>query len=410
MKTMKKSLCVLLIMVMLLGSVPSAFAASGGQWKDYGNQWAYQFADGSWAYNWQQIDGTWYYFGGDGWMKTGWQQIDSAWYYFYGSGAMAADTTIDGCYLDANGVWQEKQEPAGGTDKWVDYGNNRWAYQYADGSWAYGLKTIDGVRYSFGSDGWMKTGWQEISGKWYYFSGSGAMVTGWKEIDGTWYWFDAKGPMATGLKTIDGVRYCFNDDGSMVTGWKQIGSKYYYFDGNGAMVTGWRKIGSGLYYFYDNGVMAADTWIGDRYLGPSGACGKGSLNKAEQARVHNQMMALQSQYPEGMPWTNANCYVHQEPGFTYYGYGCVGFALILQDTAFGDAPLQEVHEILFEDLRVGDILRIYNDTHSVIITEVHPDYVVLAEGNYNYSIHWGRTMSRDEVLYATNFYWTRYQD
>ena len=252
---MKKSLCIILVMILVLSMRPVSFAVSGGQWKDYGNQWAYQFADGSWAYNWQKIDGSWYYFGSDGWMKTGWQKIDGAWYYFYGSGEMAANTTIDGCYLDANGVWQEKQEPAG-ADRWVDYGNNRWAYQFADGSWAYGQQTIDGVRYYFGSDGWMKTGWQQIDGKWHYFAPDGSMTAnGWRQIDRLWYFFDGAGVMATGRTKINGTWYFFDGDGRMKTGWQQIGNQWYYFDGSGAMATGWRQMNGKWYYFDDNGAM-----------------------------------------------------------------------------------------------------------------------------------------------------------
>ena len=254
MRKMKKTLSILLILVMLLVMAPAVFADGGGRWVDYGGQWAYQKADGSWAYGWLKDGGSWYYLGGDGWMKTGWQEVGGDWYYFYGDGHMAANTTIDGCTINSDGVWVQNSsgtESAGGTDKWVDYGG-RWAYQYADGSWAYDWKTIDGVRYYFGSDGYMKTGWQEISGKWYYFSGSGTVVTGWQKLDGSWYWFDTKGVMATGWKTIDGVKYYFNADGLMATGWKKIGNDWYYFYGSGEMAANTKIDG---YTLNDKGVM-----------------------------------------------------------------------------------------------------------------------------------------------------------
>lgn len=72
---------------------------------------------------WATIDGKdgashWYYFGDDGAMRTGWQNIDGNWYYFnpykgldaYSNispiydGQMVTDTTIDGYYLNADGV------------------------------------------------------------------------------------------------------------------------------------------------------------------------------------------------------------------------------------------------------------------------------------------------------------------
>ena len=37
-------------------------------------------------------------------MATGWQQIDGSWYYFQSWGGMAADTTIDGYCLGADGA------------------------------------------------------------------------------------------------------------------------------------------------------------------------------------------------------------------------------------------------------------------------------------------------------------------
>lgn len=46
----------------------------------------------------------WWYTEGNSWA-TGWRQIDGNWYYFYSNGYMAKNTTIDGYYLNFNGVW-----------------------------------------------------------------------------------------------------------------------------------------------------------------------------------------------------------------------------------------------------------------------------------------------------------------
>ena len=69
----------------------------------------------------------------------------------------------------------------------------------------------------------------------------------------------------------------------------------------------------------------------------------------------------------------------------------------------------KVDSISIEDVRVGDILRLYNDSHSVIILEVHSDYVVIAEGNYNSSIHWGRKLTAEDVA-AADYIMTRYPE
>ncbi len=124
-----------------------------------------------------------------------------------------------------------------------------------------------------------------------------------------------------------------------------------------------------------------------------------------EAEAYSRMIALQGQYPEGMPWTNANEYTSKSSGYiTYVGLGCVAFAYILSDAAFGDLPFSQHNDQ--NRIRVGDILRVNNNTHSVIVLEVRPTELVIAEGNYNSSIHWGRTLQRNGLV--TDYIMTRY--
>lgn len=46
----------------------------------------------------------WWYTEGNS-LATGWRQIDGNWYYFYSDGYMATNTTIDGYYVNSDGVW-----------------------------------------------------------------------------------------------------------------------------------------------------------------------------------------------------------------------------------------------------------------------------------------------------------------
>ena len=112
--------------------------------------------------------------------------------------------------------------------------------------------------------------------------------------------------------------------------------------------------------------------------------------------VYNAMIALMDEYPEGMPWTNDNFYAWHG-GIFSGGYGCAGFAFLLSDAAFGDLPARWVEPVVYADLRVGDIVRVNGDTHSVILLEVRETEVVVAEGNYNSSIHWGRHISKANI-------------
>ena len=125
--------------------------------------------------------------------------------------------------------------------------------------------------------------------------------------------------------------------------------------------------------------------------------------------VMRKMKAMYSVYPEGRIWTNAN-YYGWKGGIYTGGYGCAGFAFHLSDAAFDNLPARLVYDFsnLRKDLRVGDIIRVYGDTHSVIIIEKTTTGVVLAEGNYNSMVHWGRTMSYAELERDITYYMTRY--
>ena len=127
-----------------------------------------------------------------------------------------------------------------------------------------------------------------------------------------------------------------------------------------------------------------------------------------ESEAYSAMIALKPKYPEGMPWTNDNGYAWKG-GIFSVGYGCAGFAFILSDAAFGEQPARMVTDFTYADVRVGDILRINNDTHSVIVLEKHSDHVVIAEGNYNSSIHWGRKLDRTSVEQA-DYILTRYPE
>ena len=55
---------------------------------------------------WLYESGIWYYFRNSGMMvSSGWHRLRGQWYYFYGSGAMAANTTIGGYRVGADGAW-----------------------------------------------------------------------------------------------------------------------------------------------------------------------------------------------------------------------------------------------------------------------------------------------------------------
>ncbi len=119
-----------------------------------------------------------------------------------------------------------------------------------------------------------------------------------------------------------------------------------------------------------------------------------------EQEAYQRMIALREKYPDGSLW-DGNSYYMDRNG--YAEYGCFGFAIMLQEAAFVGRTQFKVRRppITIDDIYVGDVLSygISNGQggHSVIVLERHDDYVVLAEGNWDRSANWGRTMSAEEI-------------
>lgn len=77
--------------------------------QDTNNKWYYlDNISGIMKRGWLYYNSAWYYLNSDGSMKTGWiKDNDGKWYYLYFNGEMATNTTIDGYYVNYNGVWSE---------------------------------------------------------------------------------------------------------------------------------------------------------------------------------------------------------------------------------------------------------------------------------------------------------------
>ncbi len=143
------------------------------------------------------------------------------------------------------------------------------------------------------------------------------------------------------------------------------------------------------------------------------------------ARVYDAMIALRDKtgYTEGAEWTDYVPYsgkgddVYRWNGGALGGsniaaVGCVAFAFTLSDAAFGRLPAR-MHAngaFKFEDIKVGDILRMNTDTHTVIVLKVSDTGVVVAEGNNSGKVHWGHTIDKDTVMRDTSHYITRYPE
>jgi hypothetical protein len=93
---------------LLSGSKWYYLDASGAMktgWLKSGSDWYFLNADGSMKTGWLPLGGKWYYLNpASGKMALGWNNINGKTYYFYSSGVMAANTTIDGKQIGADGA------------------------------------------------------------------------------------------------------------------------------------------------------------------------------------------------------------------------------------------------------------------------------------------------------------------
>ena len=147
------------------------------------------------------------------------------------------------------------------------------------------------------------------------------------------------------------------------------------------------------------------------------------------ADAYEAMIALKDQdaYKEGTPWTNDEPYSDAKGYYRWKGgtldgvnivaVGCVAFAFILSDAAFGSLPARMYAPggFKYEDIKPGDILRVNDDTHTLIVLEADDAGVVVAEGNISIGdhkgkVHWGRAISKEEVMSSTSHYITRYPE
>ncbi len=135
------------------------------------------------------------------------------------------------------------------------------------------------------------------------------------------------------------------------------------------------------------------------------------------AQVYETIIALKDQegYKEETTWTNDEPYSDSKGplnGTNIAAVGCVAFAFVLSDAAFDSLParIYAAGAFSFEDIKVGDILQVDNDAHTVIVLEVSDAGVVVAEGNYNGKVHWGRAISKDDVMNSASHYITRYPE
>lgn len=195
-------------------------------------------------------------------------------------------------------------------------------------------KDAKGCWYSYSDGTFPKNGWAKIGKKWYYFDKKGYMQTGWIKEGSRYYYTDPlSGCMATGWKRIARKYYYFLDSGVMEAGAYRDG---YWLEKNGAMnqknsggkwmknargywfqdSTGWYPknrwltINGNSFYFDKSGYRVTNKWVGNWYVGSTGACEKKAYNWRKAYYdyiVKNKLLAVKGDpnsddYTQYLPW------------------------------------------------------------------------------------------------------------
>ena len=130
-----------------------------------------------------------------------------------------------------------------------------------------------------------------------------------------------------------------------------------------------------------------------------------------EKKLYKKLMGFKKRYPEKTRWNNDVEY-RWKGGLYAVSCGCDAFATRLSDELFGDVPARMLKSVP-KKLRPGDIIRMENDTHSVIVLRMKGKDVEVAEGNYIFrgiggGVHWGRKIGPKELKKHFTYLLTRY--
>lgn len=162
------------------------------------------------------------------------------------------------------------------------------------------------------------------------------------------------------------------------------------------------------------GITCSITKAGPNAVGCAFEAYGGDLNPSGFSTIspeeaYERMIAMENEYPTGTSWTNANSYAWS---CGWSAAGCMGFAHMISDAAFGDAHFRTIENDgsgnMYDKIKVGDVVRTDYNSHSVIVLEKNSDYIVVAEGNWGGQVVWGRTISKEKINSDCAYIETRY--
>ena len=251
-------------------------------------------------------------------------------------------------------------------------------------------------------DSFAASGWNSDEKGWWYENSDGGYATGWNEIDGYWYYFLPSGYMDYS-EYRDGC--WLNADGTWNTAysggyWASDSKGWWYTDSSGWYpVSTWLWIDGSCYYFKEDGYMAKDEWIGDAYLGSSGAWEKDrkkvNPNNQEIPKEYKGFLdKLISDYKKDYKNDDAKLYqLFGQPVSSYYGnaHNTCGYAVF-------DINNDGKKELI---LCLKDESYIVKPRITSIYTIINGEMKLLFSGNDRSPFYY---LGNGEFLYAPNGY------
>ena len=167
-----------------------------------------------------------------------------------------------------------------------------------------------------------------------------------------------------------------------------------------------------------------------------------SEDEIRDMEIYNKIMALQTIYPQGMPWDKTNTYIQPAEENRENGWAgltrtaCQAFAYTIQDAVFGssarfnwyqtglrdwcmiyaggtiisrsdgsgwipkgyegqDPIINARFEEYWNKIRVGDAIADLN--HIMVVLTKEDDKVTVVEGNLNGMVNWGRVLTKEQL-------------
>ena len=121
--------------------------------------------------------------------------------------------------------------------------------------------------------------------------------------------------------------------------------------------------------------------------------------------IISTLSILQSEYPNGTPWTNDTYYPCNGSGYSKGGFGCAGFAYMLSDAIFSPSSYAKVDGS--STLKPYDVIELFNGEHTAFVLDINDadNTVVVAEANINNAVRWGGVYNISDISSVVKRFW-----